>query len=174
MDEDKKMYIAWGMILWFTMIILFASCKTKKVAMDESMDIAAVEETLAVDSSVFSDNILKTHYEIERDGSVIEEKIIEIEYDTNTGFIAKETKTERSIRQDINKAVSEEKHEGLNAKKLSVYSLETDVNLKDDVSVDREDVGSAESFGKWIAIGVVCLIFVILLWYRLKKTTFTM
>ena len=159
---------------WWSLIgfcVLMCSCKTQKVVSDinvvskESVQTEWSKFRILVDSSTIYKNFQ------DKSKLTITETIITKKYDKDTGVITEETTTEREIAQDSDKVVAEEENKSVtdcNGLKAEQFREST---KKVDSEVKEESIGGQESFGKWLGIGIACVIagIIIYLWKRFFK-----
>jgi tetrahydromethanopterin S-methyltransferase subunit G len=144
------------------------SCKTQKLDSnvkarnDIRSDLSLQNESVKISTQNYA------YFANDTQRIVIEEDIVVIEYDKETGKPTKETKTKRKTTQDSDKVVAEEENQAVtNSNQLEVDHF-ADVSKKIDSEVTEESIGGQEAFGKWFGI-VIGVIVGLLLLYLLKK-----
>lgn len=139
-------------------VLLMCSCKTKKnvyVTNDASKkkEFAKIEELqFLVDTSIF----YKTFQD--KSSFTITERIKVTEYDAESGKPIKEAEAKRKITQDTDKVFTEEENQTVTGRNQLNVDHFRDVTKMMASEVKEETDGSEYAFGKWIAIGIICLI----------------
>ena len=137
--------------------ICLCSCKTKEVVKTKTdSDVSYLNKTATIDTSrvLYID---KTKTDI-----VINETIIETEYDKDTGVIAKKTEKKREIRQGIQADITQEEQRAVVEE--STDSLDYVVQDKVETSTNRDGL----NFGKYFGITLGCVIGLLLI-YLMRK-----
>jgi hypothetical protein len=99
---------------------------------------------------------------------VIEEDIVVIEYDKETGKAVKETKTKRKTTQDSDKVVAKEEDQSVTEYNDLEVNHIRESTKKIDSEVKEESIGGQEAFGKYLGI-VIGIAISFLLLYLLQK-----
>ena len=152
----------------FVFILLLCSCKTKKVAHEnnfvskEKTGINYIKYQALADTS----NVLKIG--IDKSKLTITEHITITKYDKDTGAVTEKTETERTVAQDSDKVVAEEKTKGVNIHSQDSLNHITDISKKIESETEEESIGGQEAFGKWFGITIGCVIGLLIV-YLLRK-----
>ena len=149
-------------------ILLMCSCKTKKVGCEVDFTTKEISEIAYLNNTVKIDTSKTAYFVNEAQSIVIEEDIIAIEYDKESGKPIKETKTKRKVAQDSDKVVAEEENKGQSEVRNDNLNYTANVSKKVESEVKEESIGGQESFGKWFGI-VIGIAISILFVYLLKK-----
>lgn len=113
-------------------------------------------ETSYLNESTQVDTTMTVRVEQINDSKVITETIIIKEYDTDSGVVTKETKTERTVRQGIESVVTEEEVKGVSETiRDSLYHF-VDSSKKVDEIKEVEVEGIPDWASKWIGIAIGC------------------
>lgn len=172
--RSSKSSLRWMLICFLLgfLMCLLTSCKTKAVAERVAVDarergeVAAWSEVAKVDTGMA--NVVKEA----REFKVIKETIIERVYDTDSGVVAKETTTEREIRQDTETGVREEVRRAVTVALVDSVELRGERAEVLDGVVETEETGAGfaamESLLTWTLIGGVL---VVLVWWVKRKFT---
>ena len=156
---------------WYSLIgfcLLMCSCKTQKIESnvkertDIKSDLSLQNESVKISTQNHA------YFANDTQRVVIEEDIVVIEYDKETGKPTKETKTKRKTTQDSDKVVAEEAQNGVTEVSQDSLNHFADVSKKIDSEVKEESIGGQESFGKWLGIVIGGVVGIFLL-YLLKK-----
>lgn len=148
----------WISLLVF--VLLMCSCKSSKVDSNVQIRDEVLSETSYMNESIKVDTTKTTYTEQITENKVIKETIITEEYDKDTGALTKKTKTERETRQGSDKAVAEEKKQGVTERNgLKVDHIEEKLEMVDS-EVEEEKTGGQEAFGKYL--GIVLGVFIII------------
>ena len=152
----------------FVFILLLCSCKSKKVVSDVGLRSNSTSETAYLNENVRIDTT-ETAYSIQVEQiKRIVETIIETEYDTDKNVVKKVTETERTIEQDIKADVVEEGKLGITESSRDSLNHFADVSKKVDSEVKEESEGLNEKIGKWTAVGISCIIGIIIVYLKMK------
>ena len=103
----------------------------------------------------------------------IKETITIKDYDKDTGVITKETKTERELTQNTQTDIEEEslgKVTEMRCDSLGkVENVEIQTEMNEDSVIESDTSSFWEKFGKYLGIGVSCVIGLLLLFLLLKN-----
>lgn len=138
-------------------IALLCSCKAKEVIKTKTdSDVSYLNRTATIDTSrvLYID---KTKTDI-----VINETIVETEYDKDTGAITKKTEKKREIRQGTQADVAQEEQRAVIEESTEI--LDYDVQEKVETSTNRDGL----NFGKYFGITLGCVIGLLLI-YLMRK-----
>lgn len=146
----------WISLLVF--ILYMCSCKTQKSArlINEVSKENVQTELFRFEALTDTSNVLRI--EIDKTKLKITEIITTTKYDKDTGAITEETKTERTIAQDSDKVVAEEEQKRIEASRQDSLNHIRETTKKVESETKEESIGSQESFGKWLGIGIACVI----------------
>ena len=99
-----------------------------------------------------------------------------VEYDTEKGVPSKVTKKEKITEQGKQVKTDESEERGLSESEKSKVNQSEDTKreLNTNESVKEESVwsGFTKSFGKWIGIGMLVVLFGLMIWNGIKKKLF--
>lgn len=158
---------------WYSLLgfcLLMCSCKTQKLDSDVKIRNKIRSDLAYLNESVKISTQNHAYFTSETQAIVIEEDITVTEYDKETGKPTKETKTKRKTTQDSDKVSTEEENESVTERNQTNLDQSTDVAEDIDGEVKEESIGGQESFGKWLGIGIACVIagIILYLWKRFK------
>lgn len=156
---------------WYSLIgfcLLMCSCRTKKVAHDINVDTKENTETNYVKYQSLADTSSVLKIEIDKSKLTITEHITITKYDKDTGAVTEKTETERTVAQDSDKVVAEEKTKGVNIHSQDSLNHITDISKKIESETEEESIGGQEAFGKWFGITIGCVIGLLIV-YLLRK-----
>lgn len=156
---------------WYSLIgfcLLMCSCRTQKldsnvkVRNDIRSDVSYLNESVKISTQNHA------YFANDTQRIVIEEDIIAIEYDKETGKPIKEAKTKRKTTQDSYKVVDEQETQAVTSSNQLDVEQFREVTKKVDSEVAEESIGGQEAFGKWFGIAIGCVIGLLIV-YLLDK-----
>lgn len=152
----------------FVFVLLMCSCRSKEVVTGYCNRLQVDSETAYLNEIAKIDTTKTAYSEQLSENIRIVETIIITEYDAESGKPIKETKTKREIKQDSDKVI--EAVEDVGIKETVKDSLNHVVDLHEMVNseIKEESKGGQDAFGKWIAIGIVCLIGGIIVYLKVR------
>lgn len=149
-------------------ILFMCSCKSKEVVTKVDSTESLQSETSYMNEFTQVDTTMTVRVEQINDSKVITETIIIKEYDTNSGVVTKETKTERTVRQVIDKAVAEEEAKGITEVSKDSVNHFLEATKKMDEVKEIEFKGGFDWSSRWIGI-VIGIGTSLLIFYILRK-----
>ena len=160
----------WWSLLGFC--VLMCSCASKKVS-TEVRTKHDVQSALSVLTEKVKVDTTRTAYtEQVKEHIVIKETINIKEYDKDTGVITKETKTERKFAQSVQADIEKDSLGKVTEMQRDSLEKVENVKIQDESvenSVKNEGINSFwGKFGKYLGIGVSCVVALLLLYLLLK------
>ena len=161
---------------WISLIgfcVLMCSCSAKKVAKTAQMTGVLGSQFADVHWEAKTDTFFSHFVNKTNTYKFIKETITIKDYDKDTGVITKETKTEREFTQGIQTDSSEEKlgkvTETTENSLGKVENVEIQTEMNEDSVIESDTSSFWEKFGKYLGIGVSCVIGLLLLYLLLKN-----
>lgn len=120
---------------------------------------------------VLKDTFNVLRFEIDKSKLKIIETINITEYDEESGKPTKETNAKREITQDSYQVAKQEGIQSVTDCNVLDENQFINANKKVESEVNEESEGGEYAFGKWFAIGLSCLIGVVLVFLWLRQST---
>ena len=147
------------------------SCKTQKTAQEVDFSIKENVNTELIRYQSLSDTLNLLRIEIDKSKLKIIETINITEYDAESGKPTKETNAKREITQDSDQVAKQEGSQSVTDCNVLDENQFINANKKVESEVNEESEGGEYAFGKWLAIGISCLIGFVLVYLWLKQST---
>lgn len=152
----------------FVFVLLMCSCRSKGVVTGYSNRLQVDSETAYLNEIAKIDTTKTDYSEQLSENKRIIETIIITEYDEESGKPIKETKAKREIKQDSDKVIKAAEDVGIKETVKDSLNHISDVCKKVESEIKEDSKGGQYAFGKWIAIGIVCLIGGIIVYLKVK------
>ena len=153
--------------------MLMCSCSAKKVAKTAQMTGVLGSQFADVHWEAKTDTFFSHFVNKTTDYKFIKETIMYRKYDKDTGNITEETETKREFAQGVQTNNSEEKLGKVTEMRVDSLEKAENVNIQAESVenyVKNEGINSFwEKFGKYLGIGVSCVIGLLLLFLLLKN-----
>lgn len=120
---------------------------------------------------VLKDTFNVLRFEIDKSKLKIIETINITEYDAESGKPTKETNAKREITQDSDQVAKQEGSQIVTECNDLEAEHFRDITQKMGYEVKEESEGGEYAFGKWLAIGISCLIGFVLVYLWLRQST---
>lgn len=120
---------------------------------------------------VLKDTFNVLRFEIDKSKLKIIETINITEYDAESGKPTKETNAKREITQDSDQVAKQEGSKSVTDCNVLDENQFINANKKVESEVNEESEGGEYAFGKWLAIGISCLIGFVLVYLWLRQST---
>ena len=99
-----------------------------------------------------------------------------VEYDTEKGVPSKVTKKEKVTEQGKQVKTDESEERGLSESDKNRFNQSEDIkrdsSSRESVKEESVWIGFTKSFGKWLGIGMVVVLFSLMIWKGIKKKLF--
>lgn len=164
------------MIVFLFIIMLLSSCKSKEVSVVTASSEAVTSEISAFNDRLVQDTTKTKKVEQTEEFTRIYESETIVEYDTEKGVPSKVTKKEKVTEQGKQVKTDESEERGLSESDKSRFNQSEDIkrDSSSNESVKEESVwvGFTKSFGKWLGIGIIVVLFGLMIWNGIKKKLF--
>lgn len=147
------------------------SCKTQKTAQKVDSSNKENVNTEFIRYQSLSDTLNLLRIEIDKSKLKIIETINITEYDAESGKPTKETNAKREITQDFDQVAKQEGSQIVTECNDLEAEHFRDITQKMGYEVKEESEGGEYAFGKWLAIGISCLIGFVLVYLWLRQST---
>ena len=147
------------------------SCKTHKSGCEMNFTSKESAKAELFKYQVLKDTFNVLRFEIDKSKLKIIETINITEYDAESGKPTKETNAKREITQDSDQVAKQEGSKSVTDCNVLDENQFINANKKVESEVNEESEGGEYAFGKWLAIGISCLIGFVLVYLWLRQST---
>ena len=147
------------------------SCKTHKSGCEMDFTSKEIAKAELFKYQVLKDTFNVLRFEIDKSNLKIIETINITEYDAESGKPTKETNAKREITQDSDQVAKQEGIQSVTGCNVLDETQFINANKKVESEVKEESEGGEYAFGKWLAIGISCLIGFVLVYLWLRQST---
>ena len=156
--------------------IMLCSCKSKEVSVATDYKEAVSSDISALNDRLVQDTTKTKKVEQTEEFTRIYESETIVEYDTEKGVPSKVTKKEKVTEQSKQVKTDESEKRGLSESEKSKVNQSEDtkreLNTNESVKEESSWSGFTKSFGKWLGIGMVVVLFGLMIWNGIKKKLF--
>ena len=155
---------------------MLCSCKSKEVSVATAYKEAVSSDISALNDRLVQDTTKTKKVEQTEEFTRIYESETIVEYDTEKGIPSKVTKKEKVTEQGKQIKTNESEKRGLSESEKSKVNQSEDTkrefNSKESVKEGSSWSGFTKSFGKWLGIGMIVVLFGLMIWNGIKKKLF--